>query len=233
MWFVEIFSRTCFEAATAKEMPRTPSIFVRTLEETRRPGCPHCGLRTADCGFMDGVTDDSIRSIRNKSAILNPQSAISNPSCPGADGSVASSIGVQDRERVGGARLAPNRDEHSAATDQRLENASVMRLEPDAPHRAGDANLREIAGTALQRVDQRPARDHGTNVGRVEPLHGGSERLLDQFPDLGALLRQDRQRLGWKSRLLQRVEALLRPRDVLKHRDGEESGLDVDHGRVM
>src|SRR2546428_8666127 len=124
---------------------------------------------------MDPFTDNSIR---NKSAI-NPQSAIRNPqllnpSRPRADGSVAASIRVQDRERVGGARLAPNRDEHPAATDQRFENASVMRLEPDAPHRAGDANLREIAGTALQRVDQWPTRDHGTDVGRLEPLHGGA-----------------------------------------------------------
>src|SRR2546428_12222820 len=128
---------------------------------------------------MDPFTDNPTRNkstINPQSAILNPQ--LLNPSRPRADGSVAASIRVQDRERVGGARLAPNRDEHPAATDQRFENASVMRLEPDAPHRAGDANLREIAGTALQRVDQWPTRDHGTDVGRLEALHGGSRGRL-------------------------------------------------------
>src|SRR5881397_1318173 len=140
MWFVEVFSPTCSEAATAKEMPGTPSIFVRTFAQSSRPGCPHCGLRIADCGFIADlrIYVPIYVQINPQSAILNPQ--LLNPSRPRADGSVAASIRVQDRERVGGARLAPNRDEHPAATDQRFENASVMRLEPDAPHRAGDAN---------------------------------------------------------------------------------------------
>ena len=44
----------------------------------------------------------------------------------------------------------------------------------------------------------------------------------------------NRQRFGRKSRLLQRVESFRRPRDILKHTDGESPrSVDVNHGRVM
>jgi hypothetical protein len=43
----------------------------------------------------------------------------------------------------------------------------------------------------------------------------------------------DRQRFDRKARLLEGVEALLRPRDVLENRHGKTSGVNSDHGRVM
>ena len=96
-----------------------------------------------------------------------------------------------------------------------------MRLKPDAAHRAGQPSFGEIAGRALQRLEQRAAGDDRADRGELDPLALRAERLLDQRGGIGRVLGEDRQRLGRKSRLLQRVEPLGRPRDVLKHSDRE------------
>src|SRR5438270_1847137 len=73
---------------------------------------------------------------------------------PCTNGRIAPAVRVEDRERIGGARLTMNRDENASATDERLENATVVRLESDAAHRAGEPELRQIARAPLQRRDQ-------------------------------------------------------------------------------
>src|SRR5689334_21110846 len=84
---------------------------------------------------------------------------------PGADGGVAAAVGVQDRQRVGGARLAGDRDEHAAAAEEGFENSPVVRLKADAAHRAGNAERGEIARRSLQRLHERAARDDWPGAG--------------------------------------------------------------------
>jgi len=68
-----------------------------------------------------------------------------------------------------------SRHEDAAAARQRLEDAPVVRLEADPPHRARHPELRQVARWSLQRVDQRTARDHDADAGEVEALAGGAE----------------------------------------------------------
>jgi len=51
---------------------------------------------------------------------------------------------MEDRERIRGARLAVNRYQDAAAADQQLENTSVVRLETDPAHGAGDTQRAKI-----------------------------------------------------------------------------------------
>src|SRR5579871_2917308 len=79
--------------------------------------------------------------------------------CPRADGGVAAAIGHHDGQRVSRARIALDRDEHAPASHKRFVNAAVVRLIPDAAHRRGDPELGEIARLALERADERAARE--------------------------------------------------------------------------
>ena len=72
------------------------------------------------------------------------------------------------------------------------------------------------------------------------PIVAGSRRSAADpsvcsisFPASGAVLRENRQRLAREPGLFERIESLLRPRDVLEHGNGEESSLSLDHGHVM
>ena len=90
--------------------------------------------------------------------------------------------------------------------------------------------LRQIAGRPLQRLHERTAGEHGADVGDVEAIAAGAKSLLHERGDLGTFLGENRQRFGRQAGALERVEALLGPRHVLKHTDRESSGFDVDHG---
>src|SRR5712691_1000424 len=68
---------------------------------------------------------------------------------PGADRRVPAAVRVQDRERVSRARLAADSHEHAAARGEHFENAGVVRLKSDAPHRAGQSQFLEVAARAL------------------------------------------------------------------------------------
>src|SRR5262245_61703519 len=109
----EIFSRTCSEPATAKEVPRSPSIIVRTVTQVYRPFVRFPGSLDA--------------------------------TCPGSDGRVAASVGMEDCERIRGAWFAADCDQHAAPPHQRVENASVVRLKSDASHGAGNADSGQIS----------------------------------------------------------------------------------------
>src|SRR6267378_6235581 len=63
---------------------------------------------------------------------------------PGADRGIAAAVGMQNRERVGRARVAANSHEDATPGRQRLENASIVVLEPGTTHRGCDPELREI-----------------------------------------------------------------------------------------
>src|SRR5205823_5786039 len=95
--------------ATAKQMPQQRGLFART----------------------NARGDRLVSAFRNSPRRLDAAR-------PRADGRVASAVGMQQRERVGRARLIADRDEDSAASGERLENPAVVRLKSDAPHRAGE-----------------------------------------------------------------------------------------------
>ena len=186
-------------------MPRDWPLYVKTNSVARTPAC----------------------------ALPREPVSCSQTTGPRAYRGVAAAVGMENRERVSRARLAANRDQHAAAGGQRLEDPGVVRLKSDAAHRAGQPELREIAARPLQPFDERPARHDRPNPGELEPFGWRSERLLDERGVLRRILREDRQRLHRKRGVFERIDALLRPRHVLKHPNRESSCFDLDHGRVM
>ena len=72
------------------------------------------------------------------------------------------------------------------------------------------------------------ARD-GADPAHFQTIRGSAQRACDERADIGALLRENRQRFGGKSGLPKRVEPLLRPRDILKDTDRKPSRFHVDH----
>jgi len=135
----------------------------------------------------------------------------SDASAPGANRGVAASVRVQDRQRVGGTRFGTDGDEHATPADQRFLDATVVRLEADAAHRRGDAEFREIASAALQRIQQTTASDERAYAPDVEAVAGRAASPFDQRSRRRLILRHDRQRFGRKARPLQRIETLLSP----------------------
>src|SRR5438034_5431458 len=137
---------------------------------------------------------------------MNPQSAIRNldASRPGAYGRVAAAVREKNSERVRGPRLGLNGNENPAASNERFEDAAVMRLEADTAHGAGDADLAEIPRAPLQRLNEWSARDDAADAADVEPIAFRAERLLDERRGLGTLFRDDAQHVDRESRVLQR-----------------------------
>jgi hypothetical protein len=75
---------------------------------------------------------------------------------------------VQYCQRIGGPRLAVNRDEHPSPAGQHVENATVMCLKSDPPHRRRNTGFRQGLVAALESGDQRPARHRGAKVMDVD-----------------------------------------------------------------
>jgi hypothetical protein len=138
---------------------------------------------------------------------------------------------MQNGQGIGRSRLASNGDENAAATGEDLENAAVVCLKSDAAHRARNAQLGEIAGRALQRLDERSARDRWTNGGDFNALPSRSAGVLNKRWKVWTLFRDDTEGGSWKTCLLERGDAFSGPRHVLEHPDGETSCFDVNHGR--
>src|SRR6185503_12135968 len=105
-------------AATAKQVPRTPCVFVRRMSSRRGRGVTRCG--TGDKHLAQRQRPDLARCFR------------SDPPRPRADRRVPAAVRMQDGERVRRARLADEGDQHAAAPDQGLEDAAIVRLEADA-----------------------------------------------------------------------------------------------------
>ena len=147
---------------------------------------------------------------------------------PGSNGRIAAAVGMKQREGVGRARLAADRDEDAAASGQRFEDPAVMCLKADTPHGAGEADRRQIAEGSLQRGDERPVCHRSANHAQLQSIARSSERLFDEGRSVVGRLRENGRSVVRETRLLQRVERLRGPGDVLKHGDGEESGLCVD-----
>src|SRR6185503_7035974 len=107
-------------AATAKQVPRTPCVFVRRMSSRRGRGVTRCG-----------TGDNTWRS----ASTLTSRAVLSDPPRPCADRRVAAAVRMQDGERVRRARLADEGDEHAAAPDQGLEDAAIVRMEAGAAKR--------------------------------------------------------------------------------------------------
>ena len=138
---------------------------------------------------------------------------------------------MEERERVSGARLAADSDEDATPPGERLENAAVVGLESDAPHGAGKAERRQIAGAPLQRGDEWTVRDDRTDRAQLETIAGRSKCLRDQRRRVRSVFRDDGGSLRRKARLLQRIERLGGPCGILKDCNREKTGVGVDHHR--
>ena len=68
---------------------------------------------------------------------------------PGPDGGIATAVRVKNGQRVSGAGLASDCDEHATASGERFENTRIVRLKSDAPHCPRESELQEIAARAL------------------------------------------------------------------------------------
>ena len=149
--------------------------------------------------------------------------------CPGADSGIAAAVRVQNGQRIRRTGLTLYGHEHATLPRQRVEDASVMRLKPDTTHRPGKPELAQILRPA-ERLHKRSPPDRRANTGELEPFRGRAERSFDERGRVGTVLDQNCQRLDGKTGLLQRVDAFVRPLDVLKHAHGESLCLDLDHG---
>ena len=123
--------------------------------------------------------------------------------------------------------------QHTTAGREGFENAAVMSLEADAPHRARQAEAGQIAPRSLESRDEWAPQQHTTGSGDVESIGGCAERLLDQCGDVGTFLGHDGESFGRKASRLQGLNPFLRPRNILEYANCESSGIDLDHGRVM
>src|SRR5437773_9788471 len=84
--------------------------------------CPHFGgLADHECGIRNDITDTRIPRTQRPSCPLYPFSTRTEEPLdapgPGADRGIAAAVGMQNRERVGRARLAAN--SHEDATPGR------------------------------------------------------------------------------------------------------------------
>jgi geranylgeranyl reductase family protein len=140
---------------------------------------------------------------------------------------------MKNRQRIRGAGLAVNRDQHTTPGGQRIEDPSIVRLKSHLPHGRGDAELGQVATISFERGDQRPARQHGADHGKIDPIAARSAGPFDELGNLRALLGQHGQRFAGEPGLFERLQSLPRPRHVLKDRHGEPAGIDSHHERVM
>jgi len=85
-----------------------------------------------------------------------------------------------------------------------------------------------MAGT-LKGRDDCTAHQCRANAGDLEFFARRTERPFDERCNLRSVFRKNAQRLGRDPGALERGNALLRPRDVLKHTNRESSGIDIDH----
>src|SRR5689334_158835 len=106
------------------------------------------------------------------SAGLSPFLKELDATCPGSDGGVAASVGMENRERVSGAGFAPDRHQHAAPPHQRVEDASVVWLKADAPHGTGNPDSGQIARVPLQYVEERTASDNRPDARRFDARSG-------------------------------------------------------------
>jgi len=153
-----------------------------------------------------------------------------NPPSPGSNGCVSTAVRVKDRQRVRGARITLNRDKHAAACGQRIENARVVRLETDASHRARQSKFCEVSALPLQYADERSSCDRAADTGQIDPLARRIQHSLNERRSVRTVLGEYGQRLERKTSLNQRVDALLGPREVLKHPHREQRDVGLDHG---
>ena len=135
-------------AATAKEVPRDSCVFLRRSNCQARPGCPlHGGSRTRI---------RRIRTIRIRQAQSAP--SMLDAAGPGADRRIAAAVGMQNRERVGRARLAADGDEDPAAAGR-----ASRRCARRAPETRRAASCR----TAPASGDRRPRPEALRPAGRA------------------------------------------------------------------
>ena len=126
-------------------------------------------------------------------------------------------------------RLALNRDEDATAARERVEDPPVMGLKSDATHCAGQSKFWQVVAFALQRLDERSARDNSADSRQLEPFTRGSKRAFEQAHSFRTVFGNNAQRLCGKSCMVERREALLSPRDILEYAHGESSFVDAGH----
>ena len=129
--------------------------------------------------------------------------------------------------RCGSATRMPPRATSASKMRPSCAWKPTRRIVPDRPSFARSRALPCSASTIG------PCRTAGPMPAMSSRPARRAERLLEERGRLGRVLRENRQRLRRQARLLQRGNPLGRPRDVLKHADGEPSSLDLNHGRVM
>src|ERR1700704_2164206 len=116
---------------------------------------------------------------------------------------------MQQGQRLRRAGLTLNGDEYAPAACQHVKDTTIVCLKPDAPHRAGEPQLRQIVALALKRVDERTSRQDSANPRQFEPFTGRTKRTFQQAGSFRAVLRDNTQRVLWKSSLAERGQSLL------------------------
>ena len=157
--------------------------------------------------------------------------AFLDSSAPGAYGRVSATVRVQNRQRVCGPRIALNGDEHASARRQRVEDPSVVGLEPDAAHGARQTKLRQIvAAVSLQHGQKRASSGHGPDTGEIDPIGRCTQHALNERTGIRSVFGENAQRLDGESSMDQRVEAFLRPRKIVKDTYRKQRDAGLDHG---
>ena len=157
--------------------------------------------------------------------------AFLDSSAPGAYGGVSATVRVQNRQRVRSTRIALDGDEHASARRQRVEDPSVVGLEPHAAHSACQTELRQIvAAVSLQHGQERASSGHGPDTGEIDPIGRCTQHPLNESRRIRSVFGENGQRLDGKCSLDQRVDALLRPRKIVKDTNRKQRDAGLDHG---
>ena len=197
MGLVEILSRTGLDGCNCK---RGASNLVACLLRTSVPaGCPRSKGRSIGCLDAAG---------------------------PGANRRVAAAVGMKHApaHRPRAARCGSRRGCRRGRSAPRKSG----RRAPEIRRGASCPASPSFADRAAVPAARRPAARAATTApiaGEVEPLARRAERLLDQRRGLGRRpSRESSATPAANPACFSAVESLLRPRDILKHADGEPSG---------
>lgn len=129
---------------------------------------------------------------------------------------------MQPGQGVSGARLAHDRNEHTAPREKALEDLSVVGLEPGPPEGRREPTPREAFVFTLEHREERTGRGHGTDVTQQDGSRRLNQNVAEQHRDAGGWHSDRAQRTRREAISHQRLETATRPLRVLEHSDDVE-----------
>ena len=136
---------------------------------------------------------------------------------------------MKQRQGVGGARLALDRDKDPAPLGQRLVDEAIMGLKADSSDRGGYPRLTQTLVGALERANQRPVSDDRAETLDVQCQRLRRKELLEQGLGALRLLRKHRHAVAVKTVGSERLETAVRPGRILEYTYRKARSIHLGH----